>query len=208
MPEPREGVPETPVQWASPGEFGQPAATDIRTGVATPLLAGFSIALLASVGQGPGSFRWAGAAIFFLLLAGGLFTLSLQVGFRSRSKLYSRDEALSWGRINQLPEDVDERVRAEVQRRHVALWRRSQRFVQISYNAGIATLAFALSLAAAPPARYGDDPLTGAEQSWRWAATTLGLIFTIFQVGWIVHDEFRHRKRLREARQRSGGVRP
>jgi hypothetical protein len=185
------------VVWASPGEFGQPAATDTRNGAVAPLLAGFSIALLATVGQAPTGFRWPGATILLLLCAAGLFVLSIQLGFRSRSLLYSREDALSWGRINDLPEELDERVRAEIQRRHMALWRRSQRSVQLSYNGAVATLALAVSCVAAPPQAYGSQALDTPEQVWRWAASLLGITLTALQTGWIVRDEYIRRRALR-----------
>jgi hypothetical protein len=191
---PEKPPPPAGIRWASPGEFGQPAATDARSGVATPLLAGFSIALLAAISQSPASFRWPGAAIFLLVLTVGLFMISLQIGFRSRSKLYSRDEALSWGRINDLPPEEDEALRAEVQGRHIRMWRRAQRAVHLSYNAGIAVLGLALSLTAAPPA-------SSPEQLWRWLAFALALILTAMEIGWIVRDEVTHLRLLSVARQ-------
>lgn len=194
---PDESSPATGIRWASPGEFGQPAATDARTGVATPLLAGFSIALLAVISQSPASFRWPGPTIFLLVLTVGLFVISLQVGFRSRSKLYSRDEALSWGRINDLPPEIDEALRADIQERHMRIWRRAQRVVHLFYNAGIAALGLALSLTAAPP-------VSGSEQLWRWFAFALALILTALEIGWIVCDEIAHRRLLRIARQSDG----
>lgn len=184
---PDEGSPASPVQWASPGEFGQPAATDTRTGVATPLLAGFSIALLAGISQSPSSFRWSGPAIFLLILTVGLFVISLQVGFRSRGKLYSRDEALSWGRINDLAPEQDEALRADIQASHMKIWREAQRAVHFYYNAGIVTLGLALSLTAAPPAG-------GPEQDWRWSAFALGLALTGLEMAWIIRDEVVHRR--------------
>ena len=189
---PEEGSPAGGVRWASPGEFGQPAATDARTGVATPLLAGFSIALLAGICQSQASFRWPGPAIFLLVLAVGLFVISLQIGFRSRSKLYSRDEALSWGQINDLPAEVDEALRADIQRRHMRAWRRAQRAVHFFYNTGIAVLGLALSLTAAPPP-------SSPEQMWRWSAFALGLMLTALESGWIVRDEVIHWQLLRVA---------
>jgi hypothetical protein len=185
-------------RWGSPGEFGEPAAADARTGVATPLLAGFSIALLAVVSQSPASVRWPGPTIFVLILAVGLLVISLQVGFRSRSKLYSRDEALAWGRINDVPADVDEVARAAVQQEHLKQWHRAQRTVRRCYNTGIAALGVALSLTAAPPL----TARPGAEQSWRWAAFALGLALTAAEVSWTVRDELIYRRLARvKARQ-------
>jgi hypothetical protein len=189
---PEEGSPGPQVRWSSPGEFGQQAATDARTGVATPLLAGFSIALLAGISQSPSSFRWSGPAVFVLVLTVGFFVISLQLGLRSRGKLYSREEALSWGRINDLGPERDEIVRARVQGRHMEIWRRAQRAVHFFYNAGIVALGLALSLTAAPPAG-------GPEQNWRWAAFALGLVLTSLEAGWIVRDEVVHRRLLRMA---------
>jgi len=190
-------------RWASPGEFGEPAATDARTGVATPLLAGFSIALLAGITQSPTSFRWPGPAIFVLVLTVGLFVISLQVGFRSRGKLYSRDDALSWGRINDLPADEAEAFKAKVQRHHIEVWRQAQRTVRLSYNAGISTLGIAVSLVAAPPTANGTTTVPMAEQSWRWLAFAMGLLLTGLEIGWIARDEVIYRRLLRTATGRA-----
>lgn len=182
-------------RWGSPGEFGEPAAADARTGVATPLLAGFSIALLAVISQSPKSARWPGPTIFVLILTVGLLVISLQVGFRSRGKLYSRDEALAWGRINDLPADVDEVARAAVQQEHLRQWHRAQRTVRRCYNSGIAALGVALSLTAAPPL----SARPGVEQSWRWAAFALGLALTAAEVSWTFRDELVYRRLARVA---------
>jgi hypothetical protein len=198
---PDEGSSAAPVKWASPGEFGQPAATDSRTGVATPLLAGFSIALLAAISQSPASFRWSGPVIFLLVLTVGLFVISLQIGFRSRGKLYSRDEALSWGRINTLAPEQDETLRADIQASHMKIWRQAQRAVHFYYNAGIVALGLALSLTAAPPAG-------SQQQDWRWAAFALGLALTGLETAWIVRDEGVHRQLQRVVSRQKGGKLP
>ncbi|MGO9761031.1 MAG: hypothetical protein ACLP1Q_07215 [Solirubrobacteraceae bacterium] len=197
-----------PIVWGSPGEFGQPAASDTRTGIATPLLAGFSIALLAAISQAPDSFRWPGATIFVLLMAIGLFVLSLQLGFRSRGKLYSRAEALSWGRINQHPPEDDERTRAAIQNHHLKGWRRAQRSVGLAYNGGLAALAVGLSLSAAPPQSYPSGPLSAGEQLWRWSAFSLGLLLTVLQVAWILRDEQIHRRLIRGLGRSDDGAEP
>ena len=196
------GISDGAVKWYSAGDFGQPAATDARNGVATPLLAGFSIALLASIGQAPNLFRWPGMTMFVLVLTIGLFATSLQLGLRSRSLLYSRDDAMSWGKLNDYPAQEDEAARAELQRRHLILWRRSYRWVQLSYNGAIVVLALGLSFTAAPPTSYGSGRLSTSEDVWRWAAFSLGLLLTTLQFSWSGHDEIlRHRARRKAPRR-------
>ncbi len=193
------GDPPAGVVWAAPAEYGQPAATDAKNGVAAPLLAGFSIALLAGVAQAPTSFRWAGPTILLLILAIGAFVLCIQLGFNSRAKLYSRAEALAWGPVNDLPAERDEQIRAQIQRAHLASWFRSQRHTQLSYNAAVTMLALALSLVAAPPVAAVQDQ---ADQAWRWVAFGVGLALTALEAGWTLHNEYRIIRRSRRATRR------
>ncbi|SCL22088.1 hypothetical protein GA0074692_1325 [Micromonospora pallida] len=192
--------------WAAPAEYGQPAATDAKNGVAAPLLAGFSIALLASVGQAPSSFRWPGAVILVLLLVVAAFVLSIQLGFRSRARLYSRADALAWGPVNDLPAEQDEEIRARIQRAHLASWFRAQRWVQLAYNTAIGLLGLALTLVAAPPTSYGGGAaVAGSEAAWRWTAFGVGLLLTGLEVGWILRDEYRRLRARRTPTGASGG---
>jgi hypothetical protein len=193
------------IVWAGPGDFGQPAAFDAKTGVAAPLIAGFSLALLGVVAQAPTSFRWPGATLTVLAMVVMMLAACVQFGFRGRAVLYSKADVESWGRLSTLGRQADEGLRAAVQARDMAEWRRWHQRSRLTYNAGIVVLAVGVALALAPPARYvPDHPLPASEAAWRWIGFGLALVGAVLELGWIVGDELRERSR-RWAAGRTGG---
>jgi len=59
-------------------------AVDSATGVAAPLLGGFTLTLIGLIVSGPEDFRWAGWALLLLTLAVLLFVTCVQAGFWAR----------------------------------------------------------------------------------------------------------------------------
>jgi hypothetical protein len=185
-----------PVVWAGPGDFGQPAAFDAKTGVAAPLLAGFSMALLGVVAQAPTSFRWPGAALLVLAVVVMVLVACVQFGFRGRAVLYTKADVESWGRLSHLTAADDERLRAAVQVRDMAQWRVWHRRSRVAYNFGIAVLGVGIALVLAPPGQYvAGAPLPSGEAAWRWAGFSLALLGAGLEVFWIAADELRDRAR-------------
>src|SRR3954452_12145240 len=86
----------SPRFWWRPTLYGEPAAVDMISTIAAPVLAGFTVALIGVVAQAPANFRWPGIALLLLLLTAVLFVMCLQCGFWARQYLVSRDEAASW----------------------------------------------------------------------------------------------------------------
>ncbi|WP_431896745.1 hypothetical protein [Micromonospora haikouensis] len=186
-----DGEPEEEPVWTGPGDFGQPAAYEAKTGVAAPLLAGFSLALLGVVGQAPTSFRWPGATLTALVLVCAVLVMCVQFGFRGRAVLYSKADVEAWGRLaTSLDATAELRLRAAVQRGDMRRWRRWHRRTQLTYNAGIALLFVAIALALAPPETYGSNtPVTGSEAVWRWAGTCVACCVSLAELSWTLHDE-------------------
>lgn len=194
-------APAGPVIWAGPGDFGQPAAFDAATGIAAPLMAGFSLALLGVIAQAPSSFRWPGATLTVLAIVIMTLVTCVQFGFRGRAVLYSKADIESWGRLSTLDGQADERLRARVQKRDMAEWRRWHRRSRLTYDVGIVVLIIGVALALAPPTRYvPDHPLPVAEAVWRWIGFGLALTGAVLEVSWIGADELREHSRRRLVR--------
>ncbi|MGC4812849.1 hypothetical protein ACLQ29_20190 [Micromonospora sp. DT228] len=179
--------------WWRPALYGEPAAVDMISTIAAPVLAGFSIALLGVVAQAPANFRWPGVALLLLLLTAILFVMCLQCGFWARQYLVSRGEAAAWF------DDFDSTTRQEqVRREQVAYghvyegWaRRSKLF----YRMALQTMFAALLVVLLPTA--GGD---GAMQSgWRWAAASLAALAFVFEALWIVSVQLVRVRALRRA---------
>ena len=177
--------------WQFPVPFGRGAATDTMTGVAAPLLAGFSLALLGVVAQAPGSFRLPGAALFTLTATTILMVGCVQLGFRARSYLYSAADISSWW-----PEPRPPIVTEALQRQqagHFALWLRWSNRARVAYNAAIIMLACGVALVLAPPDSYDPSgvPLSVPESSVRWAACVLAAAAGIGELGWAMRGRVR-----------------
>lgn len=180
------------VVWAGPGDFGAPAAFDNKIGVAAPLLAGFSLALLGVVGQAPVSFRWPGLTMTVLVAVLAALVGSIQCGFRGRAVLYSRAEVEAWGPLTDLDAAAEQALRRDVQRRDMAEWRVWHRRTQLLYNAGVVLLGVAVALVLAPPSSYlPGSALPAGEAGWRWTGYGLALACTAGEVAWVLSDELR-----------------
>jgi hypothetical protein len=183
--------------WRFPVPFGRGPAMDTMTGIAAPLLAGFSLALLGVVAQAPDNFRQPGAALLMLTLTTISMVACVQLGFRARSYLYSVDEIASWW-----PEPRPEfftRALQKQQAGHFELWLRWSDRARLAYNASVVMLAFGVALVLAPPAGDG-----GAESAIRWVASALAGIAGLGELGWAAHDRVRTRRRVGHS-QPSGG---
>lgn len=79
--------------WKHPRPYGTPAATESASTIAAPLLAGFSITLIAQVIDSRDSVRW--PDVVFILLAGASVAMlaAVQSGFWAR-QYYVRPEEL------------------------------------------------------------------------------------------------------------------
>ncbi|UOX90436.1 hypothetical protein MUY14_07375 [Amycolatopsis sp. FBCC-B4732] len=186
----RAGGSGGPITWTGPGDFGQPAAFDAKTGSAAPLLAGFSLALLGVVAQAPSSFRWPGATLTVLTVVVIILVACVQFGFRGRAVLYSKSDVQAWGPLSALGPAADERLRAHVQARDMAEWRRWHRRSRLTFNLGIVVLGVGLALLLAPPLKYSpDQALTTSEAVCRWIGSGVAILGTLLELVWIAYDE-------------------
>jgi hypothetical protein len=166
------------------------------TGVAAPLLGGFSLALLGVVAQSPGSFRLPGAALLTLTLTVILMVGCVQLGFRARSYLYSAADVAGWW-----PEPrsaVVERALRHQQAGHFADWLVWIDRARRAYNAAVVTLAFGVALVLVPPDTPGHGPLLAIDTAARWVASALAAAGGLVELGWAVRS-------ARATRVRKGG---
>jgi hypothetical protein len=182
--------------WQFPIPFGRGAATDTMTGVAAPLLGGFSLALLGVVAQSPESFRLPGASMLTLTATVILMVGCVQLGFRARSYVYSAADVADWW-----PEPrsavVDQALRHQ-QAGHFAQWLVWIDRARLAYNTSIVTLALGVALVLVPPDAYDHVPLSATETATRWAASTLATAGGLAEFGWAV-------RAARARRGRKGG---
>ena len=180
-----------PPSWQFPVPFGRGTATDTMTGVAAPLLAGFSLTLLGVVAQAPGSFLLPGPALFTLTATTILMVGCVQLGFRARSYLYSAADITAWW-----PEPRPSIVTEALQRQqtgHFAMWLLWSNRARVAYNAAIIMLALGVALVLAPPGSYdsGRIPVSVPESSIRWAACALAAAAGVGELGWAIRDRVR-----------------
>jgi hypothetical protein len=140
-----------PQLWKKPVPLGYGQAIDAMTNVAAPLLAGFSITVIAAVAAASDKFRWPGAALCALALAVVLLVASLQFGFTARQHLYSAADVAAWWSQEDLAQPLrSERLQGE-QHIDYTSWRQWSFKAIIAYNAGITALAIGVALVLVPP---------------------------------------------------------
>jgi hypothetical protein len=157
-----------PPKWHKPRPLGYGNAAESLGLVASPLLAGFSLASVIVVSDDSANFRWPGAAIFALSAGAVLLIGAVQCAYNARQYLWSAADVRDWW-----PDMVGDSDRETVLREEQALafarWKIWITWMRISYNLGILALLAGLALAL-PPLHDGD-----VQAGWRWAA--VGLVF-------------------------------
>jgi hypothetical protein len=109
-------------RWARPTPFGRAAAADTMSGVASPLLAGFSITLVGVVAQAPDAFRYPGVTLVLLTVTAVLMVACVQLGFRARSVIYSQADIESWWPASDRTDPITERDLRSLQRSDFEKW--------------------------------------------------------------------------------------
>jgi hypothetical protein len=182
--------------WEFPKPFGRAAAVDTMSGIAAPLLAGFSITLLGVVAQAPTSFRWPAATLLGLALVAVFFVIAVQTGFRARSFLYSKADIDAWWPERRA--DWLERSLQRQQQAHYNDWVWWHGKTRIAYNAAVVTLAIAISMVLAPPRSYGaGTALSATETDLRWAGSAVAVLAALCEVGWVLGDVIKERREVR-----------
>ncbi|MGW4897689.1 hypothetical protein ACWEQL_36400 [Kitasatospora sp. NPDC004240] len=192
--------PQDPSQkWERPRPLGYSAAVQTMAGTAAPLLAGFSIALIGVVAQAPEAIRWPGTSLLSLITAVTLLVACVQFGFRARTYLYSKAELEEWE-----PTDDSAEIRflRTKQQEHYRYWEHWSDLANWCYDLGVVALAAAIAVTVAPPAKYGNDPVTSLEENIRWAGFALAAAAGGAEATWIAWAELRRRRRASAARNR------
>jgi hypothetical protein len=169
--------------WWRPVLFGEPAAIEVMSTIAAPLLAGFSITLLGVVAQAAANFRWPGIAMVLLLISAALLIMCVQCGFWARQYVVSREEASVW-----FADFAESSRQEQVRLEQVAFakvyegWaRRAKRLYRFALLALLASLLVVLL-----PASAGDGSI---QSNWRWAGVGIAALVIGFEVLWIVAIE-------------------
>jgi hypothetical protein len=194
-PPPEQGRPELPSPglWKLPQPYGRGVAIDAMTGVAAPLLAGFSLTLAGVIAAGPDQFRWPGVDLAILVIPVVLLVACIQFGFHARSHLYSAADVRDWR-----PDFIERHERALKlqQAADYEKWCQWERRGRFAYNAAIVVLAVGVAMVMAPPVH-------SSEPAWRWAATGIALAAGAAEAIWIFFTTSWGRRAARIARELS-----
>jgi len=133
-----------------PDPYGAYAAVDGLGGVASPLLAGFAVTLIALVVQIEERLRWPNAGLAVLALAMVLFLQVVQLNARAKGYAVTPAQAAEW--YDDMA-DPDRRavVRWELRHHHDA-WSALVRRARFRYNVGILALLAGTAGMLVPPA--------------------------------------------------------
>jgi MFS family permease len=173
------------VDWWRPANPGDLEAAAARSGMATPLLAGFSITFMGVVAQQDNSFWQPGLSIFLLSIAVAFFVISVQCGFWARMYAFSPTDAATWYPHLEDDPDLLAEVRSRQRRRGAAFTLWNDR-AKNSYSGGLLFLFIGLASALIPRAT---DPQPG----WRWAAAAVALAMFAFELYWVFGGQLVHR---------------
>lgn len=170
-----EGFP-TPT-WEPPNPYGYAQAVSSAGSVGAPLLAGFTVALIALVLPNGSSMRAPGLALDLLSVAAVVLLASVQLTFMAARYAVLPSELEAWW-----PDlDIDER-RAQLreeQREHHHLHLRWSRRFRWAYNLGILFLLAAVAVILMPPSHHH-------HLAERWVAAGIVAAGLFAEVAWIV----------------------
>jgi hypothetical protein len=169
------GRTKVPEQWKAPFPFGYAAAAESVGSVASPLLAGFSFALVGLVLPSPEHFRWPNAALLFLFGAGVLFIAAVQFSFWARQYAITADDIKLWQ-----PDYPPGRMHA-LQRLHITAFNKWNARMNRSYRWGIMALLIGLTLSLVAPSHIG----------WgRGLVIAVGVLASLLELLWIASTWF------------------
>jgi hypothetical protein len=163
-------------QWDPPSRYGWPGAVQSIGGTAAPLLAGFSMTVMASVINSGEHYRWPGQTLLLLAAAVVLFIACMESAVWARDFSAHPSEITPWW----LDFDDLERQRKVTGEQHRFkqihdLWANRARW---TYSGALLLLLLGLA-SALTPARTSPAP------SWRWAAAGLVLAASLYEAVWI-----------------------
>ena len=158
-----------------PFPYGYQAASESTGSVASPLLAGFSFALVGLVLPSPEHFRWPNLTLGCLFVAGVGFIAAVQCGFWARQYAVRPEDIKAWR-----PEYPAKRIDA-VQRLHnrgFYIWNHRLNWL---YRWSILFLLMGMAFALVPP---------GDASARRWVIVAIALAAVVAELGWIVAISF------------------
>ena len=177
------GKPKSKPPKSEPTLPGYMKQVDAISTVASPLLAGFSLASVIIVSNDANNFRWPGWAMLALTIAAIMLFVALQFGFMAR--LYQPD-------VKEGP-DRQRLLRLEgkgfgEQGKVFRPWWAWTVGARVAHYCGIVTLLLGLSLALPPP-----QPDNGGQGSWRWAASGVAFAACLGELTWIIYSRLKGR---------------
>lgn len=178
-------------KWLKPAPLGYGNAIDSVGSVASPLLAGFSLASVIVVADGADHFRWPGAVLLALGSAAVILIGTVQCAYNARQYLWSASDVSTWWPDMKEGSERETLLRGE-QSAAFRRWQEWARWTRITYDCGI--LALLVGLALALPPQHG----TSTQDNLRWAACGVAFAACAGEAGWIVTGHFR---RWSEARR-------
>jgi hypothetical protein len=170
--------------WWRPAPFGHPAAIESLASIAAPLLAGFSITLIAVVGQAPQEFRWPGITMTILAAAASVLVWSVQCGFWTRQYAVSRADVYDWFGDFKNDPGLEADIQAE-QIKGGRLYRGWERRTRRSYAAGILLLLAGVATCVAPPQPGKKTGVTVAQPFLRWVGVVVIAVAFLAELLWM-----------------------
>lgn len=161
--------------WNVPSHYGYPGAIEMMGSVASPLLAGFAIALMGLIVTGSESMRYPDIALLLLALGSVLFILVVQFTFWARLYAVSPNSIAEWWPDFEKDPDRRAMVRREQwsARLNFEVWANRARG---AYRGGILSLFFGVAVVLYPSGHI--SPL-------RWTAIGTMLGGMVYEIIWI-----------------------
>ena len=166
--------------WPIPSPLGFPAAVEVVGSIAAPLLAGFSLTLLALVVGSANLIRWPNLAILGLAIASVLMITTVQCAFWARQYSVKPTEAIAWHPDFET-EEGRKALREDIWEHdfRFKIWSRRARW---TYNSGTAVLFASVAIALVPNMELGKI------SSIRWIAIATPLLGALIEVAWAISD--------------------
>ena len=166
-----------PPKWQKPSPLGYANAIDSVGGVASPLLAGFSLATTVLISDDAKDFRWPGVAMVIFVIAAVLLIEAVQCSFNARKYIWSAGDVTAWWPDMQIGTNREENLQEE-QRIAYSKWQTWSAWTRWAYNLGIVALLAALG-SALPP-----QHATDAQGTLRWVAAGIAFAACIGELVW------------------------
>ena len=177
--------------WSKPAPLGYGNSIDSVAGVASPLLAGFSLASVIVVSDDARNFRWPGAAILALAVAAVVLIGAVQCGYNARQYLWSGADVHSWWPEMQGGSELETLLAGE-QADAFGRWQAWSSWTRLTYDCGILALLAGLALALPPQHEMG------LQNALRWTASGVAFVACAGEAYWIIKGSW---ARSREARR-------